>query len=315
MVARQPGLRIVALALVTISVGLGLTMAGRWARKPGLPRVLTAIHEQTAVTALAAIVVHGVTLLGDPWLNPGPTGIPSPSRCPTGRSGPGWGSWPATSAPCLGSRFYIRRRIGPRLWRQAHRFTVVVYALAVAHTLGAGTDASTPWMRIWLFATAPVIASSSSPDLSAHDARGRARRRPGGRLRSRRVGRRATTFPTCTSVPSRRSVRIRHEGRRSCDRRRGPGSPALRQRRSAASGYEAPIRIVCAETEPPYDRPPLSKELLAGAVDEEAIALRPHDWYEKNQIELILGRRAVGLDVAAGGLALDDGRPSSFDSF
>ena len=34
---------------------------------------------------------------------------------------------------------------------------MVVYALAVAHTLGAGTDASAPWMRIWLFATAPVI--------------------------------------------------------------------------------------------------------------------------------------------------------------
>jgi methionine sulfoxide reductase heme-binding subunit len=58
----------------------------------------------------------------------------------------------------LGLTFYVRRRIGPRLWRQAHRLTIVVYALAVAHTLGAGTDASTPWMRIWLFATAPVIA-------------------------------------------------------------------------------------------------------------------------------------------------------------
>jgi NADPH-dependent 2,4-dienoyl-CoA reductase/sulfur reductase-like enzyme len=42
-------------------------------------------------------------------------------------------------------------------------------------------------------------------------------------------------------------------------------------------------------------------------VNEEDIALRPADWYEKNQIELILGRRAVGLDVAAGQLDLDDG--------
>ena len=29
-------------------------------------------------------------------------------------------------------------------------------------------------------------------------------------------------------------------------------------------GYEAPVRIVCAEAEPPYDRPPLSKDVAAG---------------------------------------------------
>jgi sulfoxide reductase heme-binding subunit YedZ len=149
---------IVALALITISVGLGLTMAGRWARKPGLPRVLTAIHEQTAVTALAAIVVHGLTLLGDPWLNPGPTGISIPFTMSYRPLWTGLGIVAGYLGALLGLTFYIRRRIGPRLWRQAHRFTVVVYALAVAHTLGAGTDASTPWMRIWLFATAPVIA-------------------------------------------------------------------------------------------------------------------------------------------------------------
>jgi methionine sulfoxide reductase heme-binding subunit len=149
---------IVALVLVTISVGLGLTMAGRWARKPGLPRVLTAIHEQTAVTALAAIAVHGVTLLGDPWLNPGPTGIALPFTMAYRPLWTGLGIVAGYLGALLGLSFYIRRRIGPRLWRQAHRLTVVVYALAVAHTLGAGTDASTPWMRIWLFATAPVIA-------------------------------------------------------------------------------------------------------------------------------------------------------------
>ena len=86
----------------------------------------------------------------------------------------------------LGLTFYIRRRIGPRLWRQAHRFTVVVYALAVAHTLGAGTDASTPWMRIWLFATAPVIAVLFVARLVGARRKGQARGRPSGRLRSRR---------------------------------------------------------------------------------------------------------------------------------
>jgi 3-phenylpropionate/trans-cinnamate dioxygenase ferredoxin reductase subunit len=88
----------------------------------------------------------------------------------------------------------------------------------------------------------------------------------------------------------------------------GGGLAAQRCARTLrASGYEAPVRIVCAETEPPYDRPPLSKQLLAGEVGDEAIALRPREWYQENQIELILGRRAVGLDVAARELELDDG--------
>ena len=74
--------------------------------------------------------------------------------------------------------------------------TVVVYALAVAHTLGAGTDASTPWMRIWLFATAPVIAVLFVARLVG------ARRKGQGAKKAERPapkphgdGRRATTCP------------------------------------------------------------------------------------------------------------------------
>lgn len=49
----------------------------------------------------------------------------------------------------LGLTFYLRRRIGARLWRRMHRWTLAVYVLGVIHTLGAGTDASTPWM-LWM---------------------------------------------------------------------------------------------------------------------------------------------------------------------
>jgi sulfoxide reductase heme-binding subunit YedZ len=172
---------IVALALVTISVGLGLVMAGRWARKPGLPRVLTAIHEQTALTALGAIGVHGVTLLGDPWLNPGPSGIALPFTISYRPLWTGLGIIAGYLGALLGLSFYIRRRIGPRLWRQAHRLTVVVYGLAVAHTLGAGTDAATPWMRVWLFATVPVIAVLFIVRMLATWRKGRTQERPASR--------------------------------------------------------------------------------------------------------------------------------------
>lgn len=45
-------------------------------------------------------------------------------------------------AAIFGLSFYVRRRIGPRLWRRVHRLVIIVYVLALAHVLGAGTDAT-----------------------------------------------------------------------------------------------------------------------------------------------------------------------------
>ena len=53
-----------------------------------------------------------------------------------------------------------------------------------------------------------------------------------------------------------------------------------------AQGYDGAIRIVCGEAHPPYDRPPLSKELLTGELPERALALRPHAWYEDRRVDL-----------------------------
>ncbi len=156
LASRASGL--VALALITISVGLGLTMAGRIMRKPGRARVLAAIHEQTALAGLVAIAVHGITLLGDAFLQPGIAGITVPGAIAYRPLWTGLGIAGGYLAAALGLSFYIRKSIGPKLWRRAHRLTIVVYLLAVAHTLGAGTDASTPWLRAWLIVTAPAIA-------------------------------------------------------------------------------------------------------------------------------------------------------------
>ena len=101
LASRASGL--VALALITLSVGVGLAMAGKAFRKPGLPRKLMALHEHAALGGLIAIAVHGITLLGDRWLDPGPAGIAVPFVMDTGPSTPGSGSSPATSPPRSGS--------------------------------------------------------------------------------------------------------------------------------------------------------------------------------------------------------------------
>jgi methionine sulfoxide reductase heme-binding subunit len=149
---------VVALILVTVSVGIGLTMAAKIVRKRGIGPKLAAIHEQTALAGLIAIGVHGVTLLGDPWLHPGLAGISVPFAMGYRTFFTGLGILGGWLTALLGLSFYVRRWVGPRLWRRMHRWTVVVYLLGLVHTIGAGTDASTPWLRGFMALTAVPIA-------------------------------------------------------------------------------------------------------------------------------------------------------------
>ena len=63
-------------------------------------------------------------------------------------------------------------------------------------------------------------------------------------------------------------------------------------------GHDGPILMLCAEARAPYDRPPLSKELLAGGGGHEQVALRPAAWHAEHDVTLLTGEAAVSLDFA-----------------
>ena len=144
---------IVALALITASVALGLAMANKFIRG----RNAAGLHEHLSLAGLVAICIHGVTLLGDPWLHPGVSGIAVPFTMGYRTVFTGLGIIGGYLAAALGLSFYIRRKIGPKIWRKLHRFTVVAYVLSLVHAIGAGTDASTVWLRTFMVATAVPI--------------------------------------------------------------------------------------------------------------------------------------------------------------
>ena len=151
----------VALVLVTASVLIGLLMAAGVLKRPGLKRNLVAIHEHTALVALVLIAVHGITLLGDRTLNPGPIGILLPLATPYRPSYTALGILSGYLVAALGLSFYVRKWkwIGGKRWRQMHRATVLAYLLGVAHAIGAGSDASTPAVRFGVVAsTLPAAA-------------------------------------------------------------------------------------------------------------------------------------------------------------
>jgi apoptosis-inducing factor 3 len=73
------------------------------------------------------------------------------------------------------------------------------------------------------------------------------------------------------------------------------------------------ITILSADNAPPYDRPNLSKDYLAGTAPEEWIPLRPDDYYRENGIELVLGTTASDIDKTAREVRTSDGRAFRFD--
>jgi 3-phenylpropionate/trans-cinnamate dioxygenase ferredoxin reductase subunit len=82
-----------------------------------------------------------------------------------------------------------------------------------------------------------------------------------------------------------------------------------------ADGFDGGITLVSAEDTVPYERPPLSKEfLLGGAADVTVV----HDeaWYASHDVNLLLGTRATGLDLAERRVLLDDGgaAPLGYDT-
>lgn len=70
---------------------------------------------------------------------------------------------------------------------------------------------------------------------------------------------------------------------------------AAELRRRGAGGS---VLLVGREPEPPYERPPLSKEYLRGdAGREDAHVNGGRSWYEENEVELLTGKNVMGLDL------------------
>ncbi|WP_102225350.1 NAD(P)/FAD-dependent oxidoreductase [Acidimangrovimonas sediminis] len=72
-------------------------------------------------------------------------------------------------------------------------------------------------------------------------------------------------------------------------------------------GCETPIRLIGAETAPPYQRPPLSKKYMLGDMSRERLYLRPESFYPEAGIALATGAPVAAVEAAAKVLVLADG--------
>ena len=205
-----------ALVLSSLSVCVGLSIGGRLLRGRGPD--LRVAHEALSLATLAALLLHGLALLGDGFLHPSLFELAVPF---VGRYRTLWTSagivafW---SMLLLGLSYYARARIGPRRWRMLHRFTALAWVLGLVHALGAGTDAGQTWFEaMTAIVVVPAIALLAVRWLDARPHRPRARGAgPQGALpRAQQPGPRAARADAqqaLRAAPANSELRGRHSG-------------------------------------------------------------------------------------------------------
>ncbi|MBT3322800.1 MAG: hypothetical protein HN392_11005 [Anaerolineae bacterium] len=137
----------VGLSLIWLSMVLGLLVTNKMARFwPGVPASF-AIHEYVSLLGLAFIILHAIILLGDKYIQYDLRQIFTPFASNYEPVLVGLGQLGFYGMLILSLSFYIRRRIGQKVWRSLHYLSFLLYITALIHSILIGTDTSLPWAQ------------------------------------------------------------------------------------------------------------------------------------------------------------------------
>src|SRR5579863_6220298 len=79
-------------------------------------------------------------------------------------------------------------------------------------------------------------------------------------------------------------------------------------------GYDGPVFLIGEESQPPYQRPPLSKAFVLGKQDHAHVLLRPESYYPDHRIELLTRERVISIDRVARRVRLQSGTEVGYDT-
>jgi methionine sulfoxide reductase heme-binding subunit len=139
---------IAALILASAGVCVGLLMSGMLGR--ARTTELRVTHEALSLATLAALLVHGLSLLGDGYLHPSILDIAVPFVSSYMTLWTSAGIVAFWSLVLLGLSYYARSRIGVQRWRKLHRFAALAWILGIVHSLGEGTDSGQTWFLVMM---------------------------------------------------------------------------------------------------------------------------------------------------------------------
>jgi len=159
LLARASG--ITAYAVLTLSVLAGLMIKSRpFARLRAA--TVTEIHKSLALTGLGALALHAGSLVLDSTVKVSLVALVVPGLVSYRPAAVAVGVLAGWLFVVVTASFWLRKRIGARMWRRLHWFTFALFGLATVHGLTAGTDATQPWARfLYLSALGSVVAATA----------------------------------------------------------------------------------------------------------------------------------------------------------
>ena len=159
ILARASGLA--AYVLLTFSVLAGLVVKSRPFGMALKPAAATDFHRTLALLSLAALTLHGLTLVLDETVEIGLGAVFVPGLAPYRPVWTALGVLAGELMLIVYASFSLRRRIGQKNWRRLHWATYATFAAATVHGLMAGSDSAAPWaLGLYLGAVGSVVAAT-----------------------------------------------------------------------------------------------------------------------------------------------------------
>lgn len=159
LLARSAGLA--AYALLTLSVLAGLVLKSRPIGRLRAATV-TEVHKTLALTGLGALALHAIALVLDTTVKVSLAALVVPGLVTYRPAAVAAGVVAAWLFVVVTASFWLRKRIGARVWRRLHWFTYALFGLATVHGITAGTDTAQPWARdLYLGALGSVVAATA----------------------------------------------------------------------------------------------------------------------------------------------------------
>lgn len=156
-ISRASGL--VAFALLSGSVILGLLMSTKAANRWLPPKITNELHGMLSVLSLVFLAVHGGALLFDGFFAFTPLSLLVPFASPYKPLWVGLGVIAAWTTAGLAASVRFRKQIGYARWRRLHYLSFVAYVLSLVHGMSSGSDTSLPLVQALYLGSAGTIAT------------------------------------------------------------------------------------------------------------------------------------------------------------
>jgi len=165
LLARSAGLA--AYAVLTLSVLAGLVLKSRPSGRLR-PATVTEVHKTLAVTGLGALALHAIALVLDSTVKVSLAALVVPGLVAYRPAAVAAGVLATWLFALVTSSFWLRKRIGIRMWRRLHWLTYALFGLATLHGIAAGTDSGQPWAHgLYIGALGSVVAATAWRALTA----------------------------------------------------------------------------------------------------------------------------------------------------